>query len=103
MAGMGRLDRVEVNVAGEIVDITWDERDQLLGKLRILDGSETIVHNFEAVGASRPVELTDEQRLQLRVILELWGVSVLPEGLADLLMALVRADPAGPGALDPEQ
>jgi hypothetical protein len=100
MAGMDRLDRVEVNVAGEIVDITWDERDQLLGKLRVLEGSETIVLNFEAVGASRPVELTEEQRSQLRVILELWGVNVLPEGLADLLMALVRADPAGPSALD---
>jgi hypothetical protein len=47
------------------------------------------------VGASRPVELDDEQRSHLRVTLELWGVSVLPDGLARLLVALVQADPGG--------
>ena len=98
-----RLNRVQVDVAGEIIPITWHERDALLANLRTVAGCETIVENFEAVGASRPVDLDDEQRSRLRVTLELWGVSVLPEGLARLLVALVRADPAGQGALDPEQ
>ena len=98
-----RLDRVRVNVPGETVEINWDELDMLLGKLRVLDGCETIVQNFEAVGASRPVELDDEQRSRLRVTLELWGVRVLPDGLTRLLVALVRADPEGPGVLDPGQ
>ncbi len=90
-----RLDRVQVDVAEEIVEIAWDERDTLLRKLRTVAGCETIVQKFEAVGASCPVELGDEQRSRLRVTLELWGVSVLPDGLARLLVALVRADPGG--------
>jgi hypothetical protein len=91
----GRLDRVQVDVEGEIVEITRDERDALLRKLRPIAGCETIVQQFEAVGASRPAELNDKQRSDLRVTLELWGVSVLPDGLARLLITLVRADPGG--------
>ncbi len=91
----GRLDRVQIVVAGEIVEITWDERDTLLEKLETIAGCDTIVEKFDAVGASRPVHLDDEQRSRLRVALELWGVSVLPDGLARLLIALVRADPGG--------
>jgi hypothetical protein len=90
-----RLDRVQVDVAEEIVEISWDERDMLLEKLETVAGCDTIVEKFEAVGASRPAHLNDEQRLHLRVALELWGVSVLPDGLTRLLVALVRADPGG--------
>jgi len=39
--------------------------------------------------------LDDEQRARLRVVLELWGVAVMPDGLAHLLVVLVRADPSG--------
>ncbi len=91
----GRLDPVQVEVAGAIVEITWDERDALLKKLRDLAGCETIIERFWSVEASSPVELDGEQRSRLRVTLELWGVSVLPDGLARLLIALVRADPGG--------
>ena len=90
-----RLDRVRVDVSGEIVEISWDERDALLEKLETITGCDTIVEKFDAVGASRPVHLDDEQRSRLRVALELWGVSVLPDGLVRLLVALVRADPRG--------
>jgi hypothetical protein len=90
-----RLDRVQVDVDGELIEITWAERDTLLGKLRLARGMDSIIDRFEAVGASRPVELGDEQRSRLRVALELWGVRVLPDGLARLLVALVRADPVG--------
>jgi hypothetical protein len=95
-----RLDRVQVDVAGELAEISWYERDTLLEKLETVDGCDTIVQRFEAVGASRPVHLDDAQRSRLRVALELWGVSVMPDGLTRLLVALVRADPGGPGALD---
>jgi hypothetical protein len=71
------------------------QRDALLEKLESIAGCDTIVEKFDAVGASRPVQLDDEQRSRLRVALELWGVSVLPDGLARLLIALVRADPGG--------
>jgi hypothetical protein len=90
-----RLDRVQIDVAGEIVEIAWKERDTLLRRLRAIAGCEKVIQNFEAVGASRPVQLDDEQRSRLRVTLELWGDSVLPGGLARLLAALVRADPGG--------
>ena len=90
-----RLDSVQVDVAGEIVEINWDERDALLEKLEGVAGCDTIVEKFDAVGASRPVHLDDEQRSRLRVALELWGVRVMPDGLARLLIALVRADPGG--------
>jgi hypothetical protein len=91
-----RLDRVQVDVAGEIVEITWDERDALLEKLRGVAGSDAVIAKFEAVGASRPVELEDGERGHLRVALEFWeGVSVLPDGIVRLLVALVQADPGG--------
>ncbi|SRR6266849_10831661 len=91
-----RLDRVQVDVAGEIVEITWDERDALLRKIIPVAGCEAIVEKFEAVGATRPVELEDGERGHLRVALEFWeGVSVLPDGIACLLAALVQADPGG--------
>jgi hypothetical protein len=90
-----RLDRVQVDVAGEIVDISWDERDTLLEKLETVAGCDTIVEKFDAVGASRPVHLDDDQRPRLRVALELWGVSGMPDGLARLLIVLVRANPGG--------
>jgi hypothetical protein len=91
-----RLDRVQVDVAGEIVEITWDERGKLLEKLRTVAGCDTIVFQFEAVGASGPVELEDGERGHLRVALEFWeGVSVLPDGIACLLVALVQGDPGG--------
>ena len=90
-----RLHRVQIDVAGNIVAITWDERDKLLVKLRTVAGCEKVIQRFEAVGAGRPVDLNDEQRSRLRVTLELWGVSVLPDGLARLLIALVQADPGG--------
>jgi hypothetical protein len=91
----GRLDRVQVDVVGELVEISWTERDTLLDQLQADDESDTIIDAFEAVGASRPVELDDDERTHLRVTLELWGVAVLPDGLARLLIALVRADPSG--------
>jgi hypothetical protein len=90
-----RLARVHVEVAENLVEITWGERDTLLDKLRFVTGCETIIERFWSAGASRPVELDDEQRSRLRVTLELWGVSVLPDGLARLLIALVQADPGG--------
>jgi hypothetical protein len=89
------LDRVQVDVAGNFVDIGWDERERLLERLRDVAGSGTIVERFWAVGVSGPVKLDAMQRSRLRVTLELWGISVLPEGLARLLIALVQADPRG--------
>lgn len=89
-----RLDQVHVDVAGNIVEIAWAERDWLLEKIRVVAGFETIVAKFEAVGASRPVELDFDDRARLRGPLELWERQ-LPDGLVRLLTALVQAAPGG--------
>jgi hypothetical protein len=89
-----RLDRVHVDVAGEIVMITWDERDVLLEELAWAAETKSIRVKFEAVGASRPVELDAEERTRLRTALDEWGSDRLqPEGIARLHTALVRAEP----------
>jgi hypothetical protein len=40
-----------------VVVISWTERQELLERLRKVEDAEGLVGRFEAVGASRPVEL----------------------------------------------
>ena len=88
-----RLDCVHVDVAGEIVEISWSERDVLLEELAFAEGTKTIREGFEAVGASRPVALDAEQLARLRTALDEWGSDRLqPEGIARLHTALARAE-----------
>ena len=88
------LDRVRIDVAGQVVEITWDERHALLEKINAVAGFETIVAKFHAVGASRPVVLDFDERARLRAPLEFWKRE-LTDGLARLLDALLRAAPGG--------
>jgi hypothetical protein len=88
-----RLDRVRIDVAGDIVEIARHERDILLQELAVSPGTKDIREKFEAVGASRPVELDDEQRSRLRAALDVWGSDVIqPSGIQRLHAALARAD-----------
>jgi hypothetical protein len=87
--------RVHVEVGENLVEISWDERTALLDKLSNMADSGPIIERFWSGGASTSVVLNDKQRSCVRVILELWGVSVLPDGLARLLLALVKVDPGG--------
>jgi hypothetical protein len=88
-----RLDRVRVDVAGEIVEISWHERDMLLQELSFVAGSKTIREKFEAVGASRPVELDEMERPHLRAALEDWERDIVqPGGIERLHAALERDD-----------
>jgi hypothetical protein len=86
---------VLVSVAGEIVEISWGERDALVVALNDVFGCETIVEKFWEAGPTVPVELDAEQQLLVRLKLERWGITVLPDGLARLLVTLVRRDPSG--------
>lgn len=89
----GGLDRVQVDIAGEIVVISGDDRDVLLAELAFAEGTKSIRERFEAIGASRPVELDAEQRTRLRTALDDWGEDRLqPKGIARLHAALARAD-----------
>ena len=93
---VSRLDRVQIDVAGKVVEISWNERETLLFELRFVAGCETIIEIFKAVGASRPVELDAGERSRLRVALRVWERDVVPaDGIARLLAALVQADPGG--------
>ena len=93
----GHLDRVHVEVEDEIVEITWDEREALLDRLRNVHGRETIVAKFQAVGASRTVVLEPDDWVPVRVVLQFWNQEEVgpPNGLVDLLYALVRAGTGG--------
>jgi hypothetical protein len=93
-----RLDRVEVRTAQRVVVITWDGCDELLARLLTPDPvrrgrvavvpelRREIVRGFDAVGATRPVDLTPGQRDELRAVLDVWDG--LPDGLRDLHAAL---------------
>lgn len=88
-----RPNAVRVEVAANVVEIDLDERDQLLKRLRIIAGFDTIIAKFSATDPSRLIELDIIERMRLRVALEIWrNTSELPNGIASLLAALVRAD-----------
>jgi hypothetical protein len=90
----GRLDRVRIDVAGEIVEISSGDRDVLLEELAWAAGTKEIRVKFEAVGASGQVQLDVEDRARLRQALDEWGGDHLqPDGIARLHSALVRAEP----------
>ena len=87
-----RLIGVRINLPGEQVEITQQERDALLEELCFVAHCKPIRERFETVGASRPVELADEQRAKLQAVLEGWGTAMmLPEGIRRLLAALTRS------------
>jgi hypothetical protein len=94
---MSRLQRVQVDVAGDIVAISWDEREALLKNSRKVAGLETVVQKFEAVGASRPVALDADEReallSALRFLLEVGDR--LPDGIQRLFVALVQDELRG--------
>lgn len=89
-----RLDQVRVDVAGNVVEISWAERDWLLEKIATVAGFASIIEKFEAVGASMPAELNFDERARLRAPLEFWEHD-LTTGLTRLLIALVCAAPGG--------
>jgi hypothetical protein len=83
-----RLDRVHVATRHAVVEITRHERDTLLEELAFAPGMKAVREKFEAVGASSPVELDDEEQTVLRSALDGWADSLQPEGIARLHAAL---------------
>jgi hypothetical protein len=75
--------------------MSWDTRMRLLDEMRHLDSMRPVREAFEAfkaVGASRPVRLTLDQKGGLLEVIEFWmnqvGVDQLPEGVFDQRNAL---------------
>ena len=111
-----RLDRVTVPVPMGTHTISWDARETLLAKLAqkktvawleqeglefgVESTAAAIRARFEAVGASRPVELSADERNMLGWLLNSWPMT--HEGVSDstrrellaLLAALGRGEPA---------
>jgi hypothetical protein len=58
-----RLDRVEVATRYGVDPISWTAREAILDELRHLESASDAVAAFQAVGASRPVEVDTSQKL----------------------------------------
>ena len=79
------------------VSIPWSSRDALMEQLEARDviaDVPEVREAFLAVGTSRPVSLTDPQKLALRKVITFWanevggGYEDLPEGIHELRNAL---------------
>ena len=91
-----RLDRVEVLLGGgDLVVLPWPSRQALLERLGHDERTAKVRYAFEAVGASRPVELKLEQKRLLLDELEAWRGDSLPTGVDELGAALEAERDAG--------
>jgi hypothetical protein len=83
-----RLDRVTIALPGGDVTIPWDTRQALMGRLQHVGERSGICSRFGAVGASRPIQLSQRQLLALQRVLVTWSDDGMPAELNDLLTAL---------------
>jgi hypothetical protein len=87
-------ERVRIALSRGDVVIPWESRQALLKEIRHLESAGPIVAAFEAVGISRPVTLTLEQKGELIELIEFWatqtrfGLKGLPEGTFEFRNAL---------------
>ena len=92
-----RIDEVRIELPAGTVSIPWSSRDALMEQLEARDviaDVPEVREAFLAVGTSRPVSLTDPQKLALRKVITFWanevggGYEDLPEGIHELRNAL---------------
>ena len=85
-----RLDRVTIALNRLDVVLGWAARTALLDELARLESGQGIRDAFEAVGATRSVTLTLQQKAELLLAIEQWsdqtpgGLVALPEGISEL-------------------
>jgi hypothetical protein len=88
-----RLNRVQIVLPRETVEIPWGAREELLERLRTLPSAAGIVAKFLAVGTTQPVTLEQEEKVTLLTALGRWlndaTADRLPRGLYDLRNALI--------------
>jgi hypothetical protein len=88
-----RIDEVRIQAGGETVVISWAELEELLERLRRVEGAAGLVERFEAVEASRPVELEAGDAAVLTALLLSWqegGGAPAPEGIRSLAALVWR-------------
>jgi len=91
------IDRVRIVTRRGLVEIYWEEREELVARLRRLDAARSLLGRFLDAGTSRPVEVTADEESVLADVLDTWSRDVsaleLPSRIESLRRA-VRADPA---------
>ena len=91
-----RIDRVTIALREKDVVISWAARDALIDQLPGLETGAAIRAIFEGVGASSPVQLTDDQKVELLRVIDVWaeqtdgGYEALSDGIVDLRTALIE-------------
>ncbi len=89
-----RLNRVAVALDRGPVTLSWTARQALMGRLQHVQSTARLRASFDAVGSSRPVELTGGQRTALLLTLDGWsldldGYAAMPQELFELRDALI--------------
>jgi hypothetical protein len=79
-------ERVEITTGRESVEISWDERQELLDRIRQAANATVLGGKFEDVGTSRPVELEGDEVDLLDTIVGGWKQEAgeLSEGIRRL-------------------
>ena len=88
-----RLDQITVALSRGDVTLSWDTRQALMARLQHVQSTSNLRATFEAVGATRPVELNPAQRATLLGLLDEWSLGrdtdeAMPEELLELRNAL---------------
>jgi hypothetical protein len=86
-----RLDRVTIALAAGDIVIDWATRQELMARLQHVATRARIRDTFQAVGATRPVELSPGQRTALLHVLDDWSVDDGGVPMTDSLVALLQA------------
>lgn len=71
-----RLDPVSVSLNRGEVGLSWDSRQALTARMQHVRTTARIRDAFDAVGASRSVELGSGQRTALLIVLEAWSLDL---------------------------
>ena len=88
------LNRITVALSGREVFLRWDTRQALMARMRYVGGTDRLLDAFDAVGASRPVDLGPGHRDALLQVLEYWASGLddygaIPPELLELRDALI--------------
>jgi hypothetical protein len=94
-----RLDKVTIALSRRDIVIDWDTRQALMARLLHVKTRARIRDTFQAVGATRPVELKPGQRATLLQVLDDWSAdgdssAPMPEELFTLRDALADEKPS---------
>jgi hypothetical protein len=83
-----RLDQITVAPNRGDVTLTWDARQALLARLAHVHDSSSLRATFDAVGATRPVEMNPAQRATLLGLLDEWSTDDKAEAMPTELTQL---------------